>query len=336
MEKLRYGIAGCSSIAKTHIQALRQISNAEITAVFDRKQERAAAAAELAGPPAAVYTDYARFLADETVDAVLVLTASGVHAEMGIAAARAHKHVVVEKPIDITVEKARGLIAACREMDVKLSCIFQHRYDRDVQAVKAAIEDGHMGALYSGCCHTKWYRDQAYYDAVDWRGTKALDGGGALINQGIHQLDLFQYLLGDVEEVFAYCDTKGHKNIDVEDICMAVLRFRNGAMGLYETSTVTYPGYYSRIDVSGSEGSVILQDNTVREWHMRDGFAYESRQTQLPHREQLQEITDSILAGREPAVDGEAALKSLQIIRAIYASAKSGRPEKVIYENEEQ
>ena len=330
MKKVNYGILGCGGIAQTHMKALALVENAKLYAVCDRTPERAKAAAEQTG--AVAYTDMDEMLADSEVDAVIILSASGMHADMGIRAANAGKHVIVEKPIDISVEKAKLLIEACDKNGVTLSCIFQHRYDEDTIALKKAVEEGRLGRIDAGCCHTKWYRGQAYYDEVDWRGTKKYDGGGALMNQGIHQLDFFQYIMGEVDEVFAYCATRAHERIDVEDLCMATLKFKNGALGIMEASTVANPGFYTRIDVNGSKGTVILQNNTIKEWKIEGEEERKGTFTELPHRLQLQEITDSILEGKPSLVNGQQALKSLCIAEAVYRSAKSGRPEKVIYE----
>lgn len=333
MKPLNFAIVGCGAISRTHIRALEISEKARLHAVCDRDQKRARQAGEAAH--AVVYTELDQLLADPQVEAVLILTASGTHGELGIRAARAGKHVVVEKPIDISVPRARELVSTCRKMGVSLSCIFQHRYDADVQALKQAILEGRLGELNAGCCHTKWYRGQAYYDEVDWRGTRALDGGGALMNQGIHQLDLFQYLMGDVDEVTAYCATRAHERIDVEDLCMAALKFKNGALGLLEASTVANPGFYTRIDINGSRGSVILENNTVQEWKLEDGVEYQGTKTELPHLIQLDEIADSIRAGRDSMVSGEEAIKALCIIEAIYRSAELGKPVKVAYRQED-
>lgn len=152
------------------------------------------------------------------------------------------------------------------------------------------------------------------------------------MNQGIHQLDLFQYLMGEVEEVFAYCARRAHERIDVEDLCMAALKFKNGALGVLEASTVAVPGFYTRIDINGSRGSVILQNNAVQEWRIEGEEPYQSVETTLPHSLQLAEITESILEGKPSLVNGREALKALQIVDAVYRSARTGRPEKVIYE----
>ncbi|MED9904873.1 MAG: Gfo/Idh/MocA family oxidoreductase [Lachnospiraceae bacterium] len=330
MKNVNYAILGCGAIAKTHIKALAQVKNAKLYAVCDKSMERVQAAAEQTG--AVPYTDMDEMLKDKEVDAVIILTASGMHADMGMRAANAGKHVIVEKPIDISVKKARCLIETCDKNGVTLSCIFQHRYDEDTIALKEAVKEGRLGRLDAGCCHTKWYRGQAYYDEVDWRGTKKYDGGGALMNQGIHQLDYFQYVMGEVDEVFAYCATRAHERIDVEDLCMATLKFKNGALGILEASTVATPGFYTRIDINGSKGTVILQNNTIQQWKVEGEEERQGTFTELPHRLQLQEITDSILAGRPSLVNGREAVKVLCLAEAIYRSAESGRPEKVIYE----
>ncbi len=329
MKRLNFAIVGCGSISKTHIIALSKIPRAKIYAVCDKSEERAKAVAEATG--AKSYTNLDDMLDNREIDVALILTASGMHAELGIKAAKAKKNVIVEKPIDISVEKARELIQVCDDNSVSLSCISQHRYDTDIIKLKKAVEEGNLGELNSGCCHTKWYRDQNYYDEVAWRGTKALDGGGALINQGIHQLDLFQYIMGEVEEVFAYCATRAHERMDVEDLCMAALKFKNGALGILEASTVANPGFYTRIDINGSKGTVILQNNVVQEWRLEDGEDYIGRKTQLPHRIQLEEIIDSILESKPSLVNGKEALKSLIIVDSLYRSAKTGKPIKIVY-----
>ena len=328
--KINYAIVGCGAISRTHIRALKQMEKAVLYAVCDKSKERAEEAAAETG--ALVYTDLDDMLGDKNVDAVIILTASGMHGDMGMKAAKAGKHVIVEKPIDISVKKAKQLIRVCDENNVTLSCIFQHRYDKDTKELIKAVREGRLGTLHAGCCHTKWYRGQAYYDEVEWRGTRQYDGGGALMNQGIHQLDLFQYIMGEVDEVFAYCATRGHERIDVEDLCMASVRFKNGALGILEASTVAMPGFYTRIDINGSRGSVILQNNSVKEWKIEGEEAYETQETEFPHRLQLEEITESILNGKPSLVNGREALKVLQVVEAIYRSAQTGTPEKVCYE----
>ncbi len=329
MKKVNFAIIGCGTISSTHIAALKEISKAQLIAVYDRSIEKVQAIAQIEHVKG--YTDMESLLADDEDDAVIILTASGMHADMGIKAAQAKKHVIVEKPIDIDVDKAKHLIKQCGQNNVKLSCIFQHRYDQDTITLKEAIEDNKLGVIHSGCCHTKWFRSQAYYDETPWRGTKELDGGGALMNQSIHQLDLFQYLMGDVEEVFGYTATRAHTGIDVEDIAMATLKFKNGAIGILEANVCAYPGFNTRIDLCGSKGTVILEDNKVTHWALKSGETYQSRKTDFPHKEQLEEITNAILENRDPLVTGDEALKSLILVEAIYQSSILGRPIKVDY-----
>jgi predicted dehydrogenase len=282
-------------------------------------------------------------IARDDIDIVSVLTPSGLHAEIGIAAARAGKHVIVEKPMDITLERAGALILACREAGVKLCVISQHRFDPAVVALKQAVVEGRLGQLNFGGSHTKWYRSQDYYDSGDWRGTWALDGGGALINQSIHYVDILQYILGPVSELHAYCATRAHERIEVEDLAVASLKFRSGALGLLEGSTSAYPGFCARLDVYGSDGSVIIENDSVSEWRMRSGetnpvptqeagFIGGSSSKDIwhfSHRCQIADMLDAIREDREPLVNGDEGRKPLEIVLAVYESARTGKPVKL-------
>ncbi|GAQ24943.1 Gfo/Idh/MocA family protein [Tepidanaerobacter syntrophicus] len=327
-EIVNFAIIGLGSISTTHIAALKEIDEANLVAVYDRTIEKAKKVAAMENVKG--YSDIDLLLKNEDIDAVIILTASGLHADLGIKAAQAKKHVIVEKPIDINVNKARDLIEHCKRNNVKLSCIFQHRFDSDILNLKKAIDENKLGKLNSGCCHTKWFRPQEYYNEVAWRGSREL-GGGALINQGIHQLDLFQYLMGDVEEVYGYAETLAHVDIDAEDVAMAVLKFKNGAIGILEANVCAYPGFNTRIDISGNDGTVILENNTVKQWKLRNGEEYAGSETVFPHKIQLQDIVSAIKENREPAVNGEEALKSLILVDAIYKSSTTGKPIKVNY-----
>ncbi|WP_146200565.1 Gfo/Idh/MocA family protein, partial [Paenibacillus agaridevorans] len=176
--------------------------------------------------------------------------------------------------IDITLDSADRLIEACRKHGVKLICISQHRYDPAIVQLKQAVDAGKLGQLNFGASHTKWYRPQSYYDGNGWRGTWALDGGGALMNQSIHYIDLLQYIMGPVDEVFAYCATRAHERIEVEDIGVAAVKFKSGAIGLIEGNTAAYPGFCSRLDIYGSDGGVIIENDEVKEWRLRSGETY--------------------------------------------------------------
>lgn len=325
-ETINFGVIGCGSISATHLAALAEMKDVRVVAVSDANASRRTNAAAKTG--ARAYADYHELLADPDVDIVTILTASGAHAAVGMEAARAGKHVVVEKPLDVTVENAQALIDCCREKGVTLSCIFQHRFDPAVRILKDAVTSGRMGRINACCCHTKWYRDQNYYDCANWRGTLKFDGGGALINQSIHYIDTMLYIMGDAEEVFGYTATLAHERIEGEDVAMATVKFRSGALGLIEGTTSAYPGFYARLDVHGERGSVIIEDDVIKFWSMADGTPCPQvpALNSTPHAAQLRDIVDAVRYGAAPAVTGEEALKSLALVRAVYASARSGAP----------
>jgi predicted dehydrogenase len=340
--KYGFGIIGCGVIAPFHARAIADLPNARLVAVADAVPERARDVA----------TDFEvealtpdELLARMDVDVVCVCVPSGEHAEVGIRAAAAGKHVVVEKPIDVTLEAADRLIAACAERGVVLSVISQHRWDPGVRELKGLAESGRLGRLLLGDAIVKWYRTQQYYDSGSWRGTRTLDGGGALMNQGVHYVDLLQWVMGPVERVFARTRTSAHERIEVEDIAVAVLDFTGGAVGVLEASTAVYPGMSERLEVSGTGGTAIIEAGalTVRELKDEKGetSAYGGKVaaadgagagaaanpadiSYFGHREQLRDVLEAIESGRKPAIDGAEGRKPLEIILAVYESARTG------------
>lgn len=341
-EEIRFGIIGCGSVAPTHARGIEKIEGAKLVAACDLVTEKAEKfAKEYNCDP---YTDSAEMLAREDVDAVCVLTPSGLHAEVGIQAAKAGKHLVVEKPIDVSLANADDLLCAVKEAGVKLAVISQHRFDNAIIKIKKAIAEGKFGQLNFGASHTKWYRTQEYYDSGDWRGTWKLDGGGALMNQSVHYVDMLQYIMGPVEEVFAYCATRDHVRIEVEDVAVASVKFKSGAIGLIEGSTVAYPGFYTRLDINGSDGSAIVQAGQIVEWKLKNENeseavvkeevegAQDAQITSSSHQRQLADFVTSLRENREPFVNGEEGRKPLEIILAIYESARTGKPVKLVGE----
>ncbi|TVY07994.1 Gfo/Idh/MocA family protein [Paenibacillus cremeus] len=329
-DAIHFAIIGFGEVSQYHAKAIAELPGAKLAAVCDRNLDKRKKAEELYG--AATYSDYHEMLQRDDIDVVNILTASGTHAEIGIAAAKAGKHVITEKPIDICLDKADALIDACREAGVKLSCIFQHRFNPAVMEIKKAIREEKFGQLNFGAAHTKWYRPQEYYDQVAWRGTWALDGGGAVMNQSIHYIDLLQYIMGDVEEVFAYCATRAHERIEVEDLAVASVKFKSGALGMIEGNVSAYPGFYTRLDVYGEHGSAVIESNKMKEWKLKSGEGYDSGQEQSPvnaHYYQLKDMMDAIKEDRQPFVSGAEARKSLEIVQAIYRSARTGAPVKI-------
>lgn len=335
---LKFAIVGCGVISPVHARSISELPEACLAAVCDIAPERARALAEVY--PADVYEDAEEMLSRADIDVVTVLTPSGLHAEIGIAAARAGKHVLVEKPMDISLAQADALIESCRAAGVKLAVISQHRFDPAVAAAKAAVEAGQLGILNFGGAHTKWFRSQAYYDSGDWRGTWAMDGGGALINQSIHYVDLLQYIMGPVEELSGYTATRAHERIEVEDLAVAALKFRSGALGLLEGSTSAYPGYCARLDIYGSTGSVIIENDQILAWNLSsgEGCPVEPQPTgfiggtsskdiwHYSHRYQIADLIRAIREDRQPLVTGEEGRKPLEIVLAVYESARTGQP----------
>jgi len=338
-----FAIVGCGVIAPFHAKALASIPNASLRAVVDLVPERAQQRAAEFGADA--YTELPPVLARTDVDIVCVCVPSGLHAAIGTQAASSGKHVVVEKPIEVSLEAADRLIAACRWHGVKLGAISQHRFDAGVVRLREALTAGRFGRLLLGDAIVKWYRTQKYYNSGGWRATWELDGGGALMNQGVHYVDLLQWMMGPVERVVARTATAAH-SIAVEDVALALLRFRSGALGIIEASTAVYPGLPERLEITGAGGTAIVEAGEVKVWEFQDekgevgpygAKVKHSRTTPAPaaaadpgalsiagHRAQLIDIIEAIEAGRDPAIPGEEARKPLEIILAIYQSARTG------------
>jgi len=345
---VRIGIVGCGAIHGTHAEAILQIERASLGGFYDIIPERAEKAATAYGGEA--FQTWGDLL--NGVDAVSVCVPSGLHAEVGVAAARAGKHVLVEKPIDISVAAAKSLVCSSRDAGVVLSVLSQHRFAPEIQRLKRAIDSGELGRLIEGDAYIKWYRTQAYYDSGDWRGTWALDGGGCLINQGIHYIDMIQWLMGGVRSVRATVRTAAH-SIEVEDMANVLVEYRNGAMGVIQGSTSCFPGFAERLEVHGQLGSVILEGDRAKVWEIdekeSDGSPYgrgvqmqptpnlhlagllveepdpETRRQQWveQHRLQVSDFVDACLDGREPFITGEMAMQPLKTVLAIYESARN-------------
>ena len=233
-------------------------------ACFDQVPAAADKLAETTGCKA--YHQLDDLLADPAVQVVTIGTPSGAHMEPALAAARAGKHVIVEKPLEITLCRCDQIIEECRKAGVVLSTIFPSRFHDSSQELKRAVEDGRFGRLTLGDAFVKWYRSQAYYDSGAWRGTWELDGGGALMNQAIHSVDLLTWLMGPVVEVRAKTALLAHERIAVEDVALATVEFANGALGVIEASTAVYPGYLKRIEIHGNAGSAVVEEEDLTKW----------------------------------------------------------------------
>ncbi len=346
---VRFGVVGCGVIHGTHADALCSIEGAKLTAFTDVVPERAKAAAERYGALAASTLDEML----DHVDAVCVCVPSGSHSGIAVQAARAGKHVLSEKPIDVNMQAAWAMVQECERSGVKLGVVSQHRFAKDIRSLRDAAQAGALGPLVAGDCYNKWYRTQAYYDSGDWRGTWKLDGGGCLMNQGVHYVDMIQWIMGGVRSVQATVRTVAHERIEVEDMANALVEYRNGAIGVIQGSTATYPGLAERLEVHGKWGTAVIEADRFKVWDVDPAAAqagfYGHGVLKQPapnlavvsapsgatssdpsavwaeqHRLQIEDFTKAILDDRDPAITGRDALKPLEVILAIYESARQG------------
>ena len=335
---VQVGLIGAGNISDTHARALREISDAAVAAVFAPTRARADALAARHG--AAAYDALERFLDHRPLDLVVVGTPSGLHAEHGIAAARRGLHVLVEKPIDVTAARADALIAEAARANVALGVIFQDRLKPDVRRMKALVDAGRLGRPILADARVKWYRPPSYYEGSRWRGTRALDGGGALMNQGVHTVDLLLWLFGPVRRVAARTATALHA-IEVEDTAVALIEFANGALGTLEATTAAYPGYSRRIELTGSNGTLVLDGDDLSAIDVKDARPDERPSPAAAatvsaaspvvadvsaHVRIFNDFLHAVSTHTTPCCDGPSARQSVALIEAIYRSAAIGSP----------
>jgi len=333
------GLIGGGNITSTHARAVRAVPGVSVAAIYGTNTGKIRSLVGEHGGQA--YTDLDAFLTHRPMDMVIIGSPSGVHAAQGIAAIRRGLHVLVEKPIDINTSRAGALIEEAQKAGVKLGVIFQDRLKPGIQRMKDLVDRGALGSPILADARVKWYRPPEYYSDSSWRGTHALDGGAALINQGIHTVDLLLWLLGDVRRVQAAMRTSLH-TIEGEDTLAALLEFENGALGVLQTATSIFPGYPRRIELTGSEGTAILEHDRLTEVRLRCGdsaaaFA-ESLDQNLSssspvvsdhraHQAVLEDFIRAIETNSRPACDGSDGLRSLAVIESIYKSVnKSNIP----------
>jgi UDP-N-acetyl-2-amino-2-deoxyglucuronate dehydrogenase len=325
-------VVGAGVIGKHHGLVISQLADRlRLAAVVDTVSERAEQlAAERGGKP---FTSLSDALSTEDIDIVVVCTPTGRHREVAIEALAAGKHVIVEKPAEITVERTDEIIEAQRKAGTVVTVISQHRFDPSTETTLGAIERGELGRLTSGIASIDWWRGQSYYDSGDWRGTWELDGGGALMNQGVHTVDLLVAALGRPVELFAYTGTLAHERIEVEDVATAVVRFESGALGVLHATTSAYPGLSARLQVHGDRGSAVIDDDQLV-------FLGDSREAaravptagsnpgQLSdaHRLQYLNFLAALDGTEELRVDLETNRRSIAVITGVYESARTGRP----------
>lgn len=341
---MNFGIIGGGMIARFHAQALRDMDGGRLHSVFARRREAATEiTAEFGG---VAFDDLDAFLADPELHAVTIATPSGAHLEPALAAIRAGKHVACEKPLEVTLERLDQLVAAAQAHGVKLAGIFNRRFAPAMAQLKHAVEAGRFGRLVACNALVPWWRSQAYYDSAAWRGTWALDGGGALMNQGIHTVDQLLWLAGPVRRVSASVACLAHKGLEVEDTAAAILEFENGARGTILASTACWSstGHSAQLQLFGTRGSAILADTAFRCWDF-DAEAAQDEEVRASlmqgaarglgandpgaidstgHQRTFEDLARSVAGDTPPAVDGREARKAVALVRAIYGSAAAG------------
>ncbi len=346
MAELGFAIVGCGMIARFHARALQEVPNTRLAALVSRNPANAEQVLSTTNTPACpIYTELAPVLDRDDVQVVIVTTPSGAHLESAVAAAQAGKHVVVEKPLEITTQRCDQILDACTQAGVKLCTIFPSRFSDANQVLKAAVTAGRFGRLTLGETTCKWWRSQEYYDKGGWKGTKALDGGGALMNQAIHNVDLLQWLMGPVTHITGFTATLAHERIEVEDTAVACLRFANGALGVIQATTSIHPGLPKTIAIHGDHGTAVIEQEDILRWELTPespedqaikerfdqkvgasgGASDPAAISHQGHARQLADFVHAIENNTDPLVDGAEGRKAVAIIEAIYASAQSGR-----------
>jgi UDP-N-acetyl-2-amino-2-deoxyglucuronate dehydrogenase len=342
---LGFGIVGVGMIADFHAQAIAHSKGGQLIGVATRNAENGRTFAQK-HRLAFSTTSVDELLARPDVHVVCVTTPSGAHLEPALAAVRAGKHVVVEKPIEITTERADELLRAAEAAGVKVSPIFQARFGEGARTIKSAIDRGRFGRLVLASAYVKWHRSAEYYSG--WKGSLKLDGGGALINQAIHGIDLLQWFAGMPAEVFCWSTRRVYAHIEAEDTATAALKYPSGALGTIEASTALWPGWQRRIEICGEKGSAMLEDDHISHWDfreaepgddairakkidakMRSGASEPGAISFEGHRRQIQDLIDAVREKRPVAIDGHEARKAVALIRALYESAEGGMPVKL-------
>ena len=340
-QKLGFGFIGAGAIAHFHARAVAAARGGRLVGVVSRRRATAENFAREHGIGFATDDTHA-LLAQPGLDAVCITTPSALHLEPALAAIRAGKHLMIEKPLDFTVEGTDHILSEAAKAGVRVGSIFQARFGDAARQLKAAVDAGRFGRMVLASCYVKWNRTADYY--IGWKGKLSEDGGGAVINQAIHGIDLLQWFAGMPVEVFAWATQRVHR-IESEDTCVAALKFGSGAFGTIEGTTATWPGWSRRIELCGEHGSIIMEDDDITRWDFRvarpgdeeiramresaamgSGAAAPMNIKMEGHQRQIQDFIDGINERRPFFIEGREARKAVQLVRAIYDSAASGKP----------
>jgi predicted dehydrogenase len=345
MEKqFGFGIIGAGMIAHVHARAIREIPRSRLVGVFSTTPQKREAFAGKENCKAFESLD--AMLQDPEIDIVCICTPSGAHQDPTLACIAAGKHCLVEKPLEVTLEKCDRIINAAEKHGVKVGVIFPSRFYDQAMYLKKAIAEARFGDIVLGDAYVKWYRSEAYYQSNAWRGTWELDGGGALMNQGIHSVDLLQWYMGPVKAVQAFRTNRRHKTIAVEDTVVAVVEFANGALGNITCSTAIFPGELKRIEINGTAGTAVLQESNLVKWDLEvmgeEDIALQKRMQEnglshgggasnpadisfKGHQLQIEDMLQAIETNGTPLVDAVEGRKAVEIVLAIYQSATTGK-----------
>lgn len=340
MDIVRFALVGAGNIAKIYVAAFAAIPDARVTVVCSRTEATGRALAEKCG--ADWEQDFHKAVSRDDVDAVVVATPSGTHADIAVAAAQAGKHLLVEKPLDITLARVDSILNAVAQTGVVLASVYPLRFTEGARRAKEAMVAGRLGKLALADVSVKWFRPQSYYDNP-WRGKWATDGGGALMNQAIHNVDLVQWLAGPVSSVVGRTTTLAHQ-METEDTMSALITYANGALGVIQGATSCWPGDPARVELHGDRGTIVLEEGRIVKWKLQDAAPGEEEAMLAleqgagsgaadpmaigfeKHRRQIVDLIEAIRTGRSPAIRGEEARRSVEIVRAIYRSAATNAP----------
>lgn len=344
-----FGLVGTGVISHFHARAIAEIENAHLKGVYNHKAKKAESFSKEHGGK--VYDTIEEMLSNPEIDIVSICTPSGLHLEPALQCIEAGKHCLIEKPLEVTVERCDRIINAAKTAGVKVAVVFPSRFYEVNQKLKEAEGQNRFGDLVLGSAYVKWSRTSDYYKSADWRGTWQFDGGGALMNQGIHSVDLLQWVMGPVESVQAYTANRKHKEIEVEDTVAATIRFKSGALGSVECTTAAYPGFFKRLEIIGNKGSAVIEENNILKWQFQEessldeifrnkfnsnnisqgGVSDPAAISHYGHKMQIIDFLNAVENNTTPLIDAEEGRKSVEIVTAIYRSAKTGKT--VVFNN---
>lgn len=337
-----FAIVGTGAIAGIHAQAIAALKNAKLLGAYSLTKSRAQTFSQENNCTA--YDSLDELLKIEGLDIVCICTPSGAHLEPALKAIEAGKHCLIEKPIEVTLAKTDKIIEAAKLKNVVVAVVFPTRFYPGSQCLKTAIANDRFKKIALASSYVKWSRTDEYYNSNPWRGTWALDGGGALMNQAIHSVDMLQWCMGPVASVMAIAGNIKHTKIEVEDTLVAVLKFASGAMGTIECSTAVYPGAFKKLEIMGTAGTVVMEDNDIVQWQFNDAHEEDKKTVTstanhsskggvsdprsinyFGHQKQMEDMIEAIHNGEKPLIDGLEGRKSVEIVLAIYKSAQSGK-----------